>query len=643
MCKLCDAAERAALAEVDALVMLAEQDEGLSVPHATRPLTANERRARVNFANLDRIETVHVAEIREVLAGLSARIREEILRAVFGSRQDAPPEAVVAALAGLARAQPPAVASALDGAAAALSGTYSRAAGAAAAEVAEEAGRQGRRAPRPVEPEPSRYAFAGSLASGALWDRLTEQARRLLVDPAALASGAPVGRKAAAAALEAVGEDGAVDNARQTLHTVTADARNETAEQMEPEEIWASEILDGATCQNCRAVDGKEYATMAEARADYPNGPYTRCDGGARCRGTLVFMFPIGQAPPPDAPPWDPAEDAPKRKGPRGRRAAPPATPAPTPAPDAPEAPTAPVAPPPARKKGAAQRFERIEQLPVLDEPRKLSPLEEAALMNPEHDPTHQSKIYNNNCTNVATAYEMRRRGYDVTAAPIAGGNGRYQREYITDWWNGPDGKPLINKLHTSPQDAMNRLNGEPDGARGYITVVWKGGGGHVFNWEKQDGMVHLIEGQNPSAPDASLHLARARPKMITTVRLDNATPRGDMHVEALQARTPEYIREREQGLHLSSAQKKAASVPQFHMANGKIQFTPAKFRKKGNKWEPIPKAEQDAARAEWEAKRDAHNAAATPVSQNDDAKERWEARMRQLKEDQEKRRKARQ
>lgn len=601
MCKLCDAAERAALAEVDALVMLAEQDEGLSVPHATRPLTANERRARVNFANLDRIETVHVAEIREVLAGLSARIREEILRAVFGSRQDAPPEAVVAALAGLARAQPPAVASALDGAAAALSGTYSRAAGAAAAEVAEEAGRQGRRAPRPVEPEPSRYAFAGSLASGALWDRLTEQARRLLVDPAALASGAPVGRKAAAAALEAVGEDGAVDNARQTLHTVTADARNETAEQMEPEEIWASEILDGATCQNCRAVDGKEYATMAEARADYPNGPYVRCDGGARCRGTLVFMFPIGQAPPPDAPPWDPAEDAPKRKGPRGRRAALPATPAPTPAPDAPEAPPAPVAPPPTRKKGAAQRFERIEQLPTLAEPRKLSPLEEAALMNPEHDATGASKVYNNNCTNVATAYELRRRGYDVTAAPIPGGRGIPSSEYVAARWLDPDGKPLQMKPHAGPVDAHNTIDSYPDGARGYVEVQWKAGGAHVYNWEKQDGVVHYVEGQNPRKPDASGHMARARKNGIRTVRLDNATLRGDAAAVAVQNRTPEYLRERERGLHLTAAQKKAASAPQILLRDGKVVFVPAKFKKNGTKWEETTDLEKEREAEEWE------------------------------------------
>lgn len=59
-----------------------------------------------------------------------------------------------------------------------------------------------------------------------------------------------------------------------------------------PEATYAaSEILDGRTCANCRAVDGTEYTSLTEARAAYPSGGYANCLGGSRCRGTLVTVW----------------------------------------------------------------------------------------------------------------------------------------------------------------------------------------------------------------------------------------------------------------------------------------------------------------------------------------------------------------
>jgi 2'-5' RNA ligase len=54
----------------------------------------------------------------------------------------------------------------------------------------------------------------------------------------------------------------------------------------------ASEILDKASCKPCRDIDGTEYTDLAEARKAYPTGGYTGCLGGARCRGTLVTVWP---------------------------------------------------------------------------------------------------------------------------------------------------------------------------------------------------------------------------------------------------------------------------------------------------------------------------------------------------------------
>jgi hypothetical protein len=57
-----------------------------------------------------------------------------------------------------------------------------------------------------------------------------------------------------------------------------------------PGTIVGSELLDGNTCLPCKSVDGKEYASMEEAVIDYPAGGYWACLGGARCRGTLIFV-----------------------------------------------------------------------------------------------------------------------------------------------------------------------------------------------------------------------------------------------------------------------------------------------------------------------------------------------------------------
>lgn len=105
--------------------------------------------------------------------------------------------------------------------------------------------------------------------------------------------------------------------------------------------IYALEILDGNTCEECAAIDGQRYDTIDEARVDYPGigGGYVNCLGRDRCRGSLVFVYdeatPGGGTgivePPPPRPP----------------RPTPPPPPRPTPAPPPPPpAPTPPPTPP---------------------------------------------------------------------------------------------------------------------------------------------------------------------------------------------------------------------------------------------------------------------------------------------------------
>lgn len=60
-----------------------------------------------------------------------------------------------------------------------------------------------------------------------------------------------------------------------------------------PAEYMATEILDSTnTCQPCRRVDGTRYTNLPDARGAYPTGGYVNCEGGARCRGTLIAVWP---------------------------------------------------------------------------------------------------------------------------------------------------------------------------------------------------------------------------------------------------------------------------------------------------------------------------------------------------------------
>lgn len=56
----------------------------------------------------------------------------------------------------------------------------------------------------------------------------------------------------------------------------------------------ASEILDRRTCGPCKAIDGTEFATLAEAVNAYPVMGYANCSGAAHgnaCRGFLIALW----------------------------------------------------------------------------------------------------------------------------------------------------------------------------------------------------------------------------------------------------------------------------------------------------------------------------------------------------------------
>lgn len=55
---------------------------------------------------------------------------------------------------------------------------------------------------------------------------------------------------------------------------------------------YGNEVLDSNTCKYCRRVDGRWLGNdLATAEKLYPNGGYIDCEGGVRCRGTIVAVY----------------------------------------------------------------------------------------------------------------------------------------------------------------------------------------------------------------------------------------------------------------------------------------------------------------------------------------------------------------
>lgn len=68
--------------------------------------------------------------------------------------------------------------------------------------------------------------------------------------------------------------------------------RREFMRANNPDHVYASELMDENTCSPCSDVDGTEWSTVEAAEADaYPAGGYIECEGGPRCRGTLVAVY----------------------------------------------------------------------------------------------------------------------------------------------------------------------------------------------------------------------------------------------------------------------------------------------------------------------------------------------------------------
>lgn len=141
-----------------------------------------------------------------------------------------------------------------------------------------------------------------------------------------------------------------------------------------------------------------------------------------------------------------------------------------------------------------------------------------------------------NNCMLCTTAYELRRRGYDVTANKTSIG---YENNDVRSWFPNAkviDGPTIVNANFAADafgfktkerkqynQECVKTLVDQGDGARGNLMVVWNGTGssGHSVSYEITNGKCILRDAQANyvyKKPEELFSMT----KTMTYARLDN-------------------------------------------------------------------------------------------------------------------------
>jgi hypothetical protein len=155
---------------------------------------------------------------------------------------------------------------------------------------------------------------------------------------------------------------------------------------------------------------------------------------------------------------------------------------------------------------------------------------------------------YEQNCTNVVMAWEMRMRGFDVTAGALdvldkygyAAGRTFDEYEELLRAWRLPDGRPhgrtFAGQKWLSDAELEAVVAQWPDGARGLIHA-----GKHTFSVIKVNGKMQFIEAQNGATSGAVTAAYRKRfgardYGAWKYIRLDDLVPSDDIlrYIETL-------------------------------------------------------------------------------------------------------------
>lgn len=131
------------------------------------------------------------------------------------------------------------------------------------------------------------------------------------------------------------------------------------------------------------------------------------------------------------------------------------------------------------------------------------------------------------NCQRCVAVYEARRRGYDVTAAPLADDNDpllcmRHPLGWPHVFIGGELEDCTANSGTAARERVIEKMQEWGDGARAIVRVQWKSyPGGHVFIAEQVDGHTRFVDPQTNCA-DAFEHFEDAKGNSVFCMRIDN-------------------------------------------------------------------------------------------------------------------------
>lgn len=138
------------------------------------------------------------------------------------------------------------------------------------------------------------------------------------------------------------------------------------------------------------------------------------------------------------------------------------------------------------------------------------------------------------NCQRCVVAYELRRRGYDVTALPTYKDDTLPQIAYknkalgtYEGRWKGAfkDAK-TVNVGDASQRKTISNIENKMaeygEGSRGVVQIFYRGGGGHVFNVERKNGKTIYSEAQTGKVKDIRKTMQMVKTQSVNLVRTDN-------------------------------------------------------------------------------------------------------------------------
>ena len=160
-------------------------------------------------------------------------------------------------------------------------------------------------------------------------------------------------------------------------------------------------------------------------------------------------------------------------------------------------------------------------------------------MVNPSHN---KGAEYQQSCQRCVPAYELRRRGFDVTAKPakVTAKGALSRTDKVVQnggWYNGifENIKWKMGNAGSGLNDIEKAMKSYGDGSRAEVYVQWKNGGAHVFVAEQVRGKTVFIDPQSGNE-DVSHYFNDVKHGATLFARIDNLAVK-DLIEECVQNR----------------------------------------------------------------------------------------------------------